>query len=117
MTNLSRCVAKLKGERLIIHIDHSVVGVHGRGHILIGVAVCRVGDYQGGFAHSSVPDKNAFDLVVAAQREIYLPGTTVSAGWGLALIYSNQSIDLELGASTYESNPAKKSINHALITN
>ena len=61
--HLSRRVAELECERLAVHVDHGVIRVHGRGHVLVGIAICRVGDDEGGLAHRSVADEHALDLV------------------------------------------------------
>ena len=46
-----------------------MVGVHGGGHILVGIAVGRVGDDEGCLAHRSVTNEDALDLVVAAHKQ------------------------------------------------
>ena len=48
----------------------SMVRVHGRGNILVGVAVRCVRDDQGRLAHGSVTDKHAFDFVAASKQKI-----------------------------------------------
>ena len=52
-------VAELEGEGLAVHVDHGVVRVDGRGHVLVRVAVRRVGDDQTGLAHGAVSDEDA----------------------------------------------------------
>jgi len=58
-------------------MDHGVIGVHGGGHVLVGVAVRRVRDNQGGLPYCAVSDEHALDLVAVQKISTVCPTSPV----------------------------------------